>query len=215
MSLSELSNDAKYSIKSEIEKNLIKRYSWLLAVFGLSLGIVASLLSSYISDKTSNVVKKELSKNISSVEIDVDNYKKRFESVLSSAKTLENKVNDISKAVNTLTTEEIASRLKKVDGQIESLSKQLEALQMIINPKKAPEILNVASMAKEIQAREELEKKVFSEVGNSAQKILKIEDHVRTLQYWIWGTLVTFIGGLFGTLAYLGKRLLPSQHREE
>jgi uncharacterized protein YoxC len=192
-----------YNLNEILKNNIV------MALFGSLASIVALtiILTQEISKYSSNAVKEELSNNISIVQTDVKKYKKEFEQTLASAYELQNKINQISNTVKTLTTEEINSRLNDVDLKIETLSQQISGLQQIISPKNASEILNVARMSQEILDREKLEKRIDESIKSSETKLDGMEGKLNKLQYWIWGSLVTLICGLFGAVAYLGKSM--------
>ena len=98
--------------------------------------------------------------------------------------------------VSRLTTEEIQQRLVLAENRLTNLSKQLSSLQQIISPNNAGDILTVARMKEEILARSKFERNVDEKGKSYTRRVEATEKRVEKLQYWIWGTLLTLIGGL-------------------
>lgn len=123
----------------------------------------------------------------------------KLKETIQEAELLATRVQSLQRNVAALTTEEIASRLTK-------LEQSLANLETIINPN-ASEILNVARMRDEVLARQGFERRITDSVGASQMKIESVSAQIVSLHYWIWGALLAIITGLFGAIAYLAKRL--------
>lgn len=109
--------------------------------------------------------------------------------------------------VSRLTTEEIQQRLVLAENRLTNLSKQLSSLQQIISPNNAGDILTVARMKEEILARSKFERNVDEKGKSYTRRVEATEKRVEKLQYWIWGTLLTLIGGLTTLVILIGRRL--------
>ena len=152
------------------------------------------------------------------IENNLSDVNKMTVSVTDSLESLETKV-------NTLTTDEITSKLNAVEKRISTLSNQLDGLQKLIDPKTSAQILNVARMHEEILAREKFEKTITDKLASAdttrsdkleslqtsldsnGGRINDVEDDLRNLLFWILGIFVSLIAGVLGIFGFLGKRM--------
>ena len=116
-------------------------------------------------------------------------------------------VDSIQSEVKRLTTEEVNKRITNLELRSKDLRKEMDGLQQLITPKTIDDILSVGKMKEEIMAREKFETKVEAHVKEIGRKIEELGKRLEALYYWIWGTLLTIIGGLIAAIIFLGKRL--------
>jgi len=130
---------------------------------------------------------------------------------------LQRDVGDLKTDFKRLSAEQVSERInvvsqdvRTVQLQLNELNRQLAAMQQIISPNNASEILTVARMKDEILSRREFENRFTKEFGEKWQaaesKLDKTDDRVGTLQAWIWGSLVTLIVALCGASLFLLRR---------
>jgi len=205
---------------------------------GVSLGIIAfstslsffvlRYVTNPIDNKLLSLTKQEVemlkmqvenNKNeLNSTKNDVDSTKRNVDSTLRDVAVLTSKTHELKVDVERLTTEEIVQKLNKIDGQINSISSQLDSLQQIISPNGATEILTVAKMKDEILKRGEFEgklkertdgfeKKSDEKLKNFQEQTNRIDDRLDSLRNWMLGVLVTLITGLIAIVWYLIKRV--------
>jgi hypothetical protein len=98
-------------------------------------------------------------------------------------------INQQAERLDRITTHRLNAQVKEVEGKLDELDRQYEALRQIINPSNAEEILNVASMNDEILARKNFEMKIATQVKD-------VKDTILFVQRFIWGQLAAIIGGL-------------------
>ena len=110
-----------------------------------------------------------------------------------------NAAQSVQQRVRTLSGEELTERLTALSGKTDSLEKQLGALQQIISPKNASEILTVARMKDEILARETFEKRVNGSTDETRKK-------VDAIQNWLLALFSTMVAALLGFAVLLLRR---------
>ena len=122
--------------------------------------------------------------------------------------------------------QEISQReLEYFNRSIKQLERELRVLNQLILKSDVEDVLTVGRMREELDARKQFEKEqkeliqnrfaAFQDILDASEKsfdtnlkrIETIEQKVTQLQYWIWGVLVTFFGGLIAVILTLLKKL--------
>lgn len=130
---------------------------------------------------------------------------------------LKKEVGELKTDFKRLSAEQVSERInlvsedvRNVQLQLDDLNRQLAAMQQIISPSNASEILTVAKMKDEILNRKEFEarfNKEFDEKWKAVDgKLDRTDDKVGNIQAWIWGSLATLIVALCAASLFLLRR---------
>jgi hypothetical protein len=129
-----------------------------------------------------------------------------------------NKLNELDMTVTNmradiarLSTGDLSGKLDNIEGRMQNLSAQLNSLQQIISPKEAGEILTTARMKEEILARERFEGKLEERLKELRDNINKTNDRFDTMQFWLWGLLVTLPSATIAAMFFVLRKMIPEK----
>ena len=97
--------------------------------------------------------------------------------------------------------------IKRLDGEIKTLSQDLENLSIIITPGNAEEILTAARLQQEIRIRADFEQRVNMRLDEVDISIVRNSETISSIQFWIWGTLLIIIIGLLTSILFLARKI--------
>lgn len=190
---SELSPEAKDAFRREIQASLQSQNILIFAGLSVILVIVGLGITTFISNYVAASVNESLARAITSVETDVQSLNAKIATTLDEAKILEGKIGAIESEVDSLTTEELTSRLASVSAKTVTLEAEIAALRKSLIPD-IEKIFEAKAIAADVDRWREINNSVDSSVD-------RMEDEISTLQYWIWGTLLAVVAFL-GTVEY-------------
>lgn len=149
---------------------------------------------------------------------DLNNLIEVLSSYRADARVLQRDASDALSRIESLTTEELSAGVRGLEDRTNRLTREVEALEQVISPKNAGDILTIARLRDEISAREAFEARskreytefrsdVRGELSAVKEQVGGVDQSLRSLYFWIFSLFTSVIAAGGIALAYLVRRL--------